>query len=345
MYANTGGGTSSDFTITGLTPRANDKFTGSGAHVTIASGDATQTTTAFTGDKTATIDPTNPLNGAEQLFTLHPATTGGGGGGTVPKVVTYISGPRGLIAVDTSGFPAYPIADVHGDIVANTDATGALTANPLTDEFGKQIGTGTPANRLGWTGNQQRYTIANNGTIRMGVRLHDPNLGRFLSIDPIDGGSANDYDYCNADPINCYDLVGTFGWSSVKKWARAAGVVATLVGVVALAAGASPLAVLYIGALGVGLSGTAAIAECADGGKRRNCYQAGGLAAFDLATFGGLQSGRTAIRWGAQGARVLVHGAGYLNFRGPKGSSIGGTGISGAPGGFYNPGSPVGPGY
>jgi hypothetical protein len=33
--------------------------------------------------------------------------------------------------------------------------------------------------------------------------------GVFLQTDPEPGGSANNYDYCNQDPINCYDLGGT----------------------------------------------------------------------------------------------------------------------------------------
>jgi hypothetical protein len=41
----------------------------------------------------------------------------------------------------------------------------------------------------------------------MGVRLYDPRLGRFLQVDPIEGGSANDYDY-PADPVNNVDLTG-----------------------------------------------------------------------------------------------------------------------------------------
>lgn len=32
--------------------------------------------------------------------------------------------------------------------------------------------------------------------------------GRFLQTDPVPEGNANSYDYCNADPINCYDLEG-----------------------------------------------------------------------------------------------------------------------------------------
>ncbi|GAX57165.1 hypothetical protein AQJ27_36135 [Streptomyces olivochromogenes] len=44
----------------------------------------------------------------------------------------------------------------------------------------------------------------------MGVRLYDPTTGRFLSIDPVPGGSANAYEYCGGDPINRYDLDGRF---------------------------------------------------------------------------------------------------------------------------------------
>ena len=42
---------------------------------------------------------------------------------------------------------------------------------------------------------------------------------RFLQTDPIKGGNANDYDYCTADPINCYDLDGRWG---IKKFFKKA---------------------------------------------------------------------------------------------------------------------------
>lgn len=37
----------------------------------------------------------------------------------------------------------------------------------------------------------------------------------FLQTDPIPGGSANAYDYCFQDPINCTDLNGQLGWPHI----------------------------------------------------------------------------------------------------------------------------------
>jgi hypothetical protein len=43
----------------------------------------------------------------------------------------------------------------------------------------------------------------------MGARVYSPMLGRFLQVDPVIGGSANDYDYVGGDPINRSDRAGT----------------------------------------------------------------------------------------------------------------------------------------
>jgi hypothetical protein len=52
----------------------------------------------------------------------------------------------------------------------------------------------------------------------MGARPYDPSLGRFYAVDRVDGGSLNSYDYCNQDPINCYDLNGLSSfWHKVGK--------------------------------------------------------------------------------------------------------------------------------
>ncbi|MGI8427250.1 MAG: RHS repeat-associated core domain-containing protein, partial [Actinomycetota bacterium] len=126
--------------------------------------------------------------------------TGGG------SIATYVEGPSGLLAIDTGGTPSYPISNAHGDIAGTTDANGNFTANPDSDEFGAGP---QPSNRLGWLGAKQRYSTGGSlALIRMGVRLYDPSLGRFLQVDPVEGGSANDYDYGWQDPVNNLDLDG-----------------------------------------------------------------------------------------------------------------------------------------
>ena len=127
-------------------------------------------------------------------------------------LTTYVSGPGGLLAIDTGGTASYPISNAHGDVVGMTDANALFKATPAIDEFG----VGTPASGgLGFLGNKERFSTGGGlDMIRMGVRLYDPSVGRFLETDPVAGGSANAYDYVNGDPINGSDLGGTCGWAT-----------------------------------------------------------------------------------------------------------------------------------
>jgi RHS repeat-associated protein len=82
-----------------------------------------------------------------------------------------------------------------------------LKATFSHDEFGNP--TSGSAGRYAWLGGKQRRTELPSGVIQMGARSYVPSLGRFLTPDPVFGGSANPYDYANQDPINNYDLDGT----------------------------------------------------------------------------------------------------------------------------------------
>jgi RHS repeat-associated protein len=124
----------------------------------------------------------------------------------------YVAGIDGSLTAITgaAGDIVLQLSDIHGDITVQLplDTEKAPIASSY-DEFGNQE-AGPGAARYGWLGSQQRSSETPTGSILMGVRLYDPAAGRFLSVDPVMEGSANAYDYCNGDPVNCYDINGRF---------------------------------------------------------------------------------------------------------------------------------------
>lgn len=112
---------------------------------------------------------------------------------------------------ESSGTTTFRLTDLHGDVVASASSSPSATKLLATfrfSEFGEPEGSSS-AGRFGWLGGKSRRTELPSGVIQMGARSYIPQLGRFLTPDPIPGGSANAYDYADQDPINNFDLTGT----------------------------------------------------------------------------------------------------------------------------------------
>jgi RHS repeat-associated protein len=110
---------------------------------------------------------------------------------------------------DSAAGVALQLTNLHGDAVATASLSQSATKPTATfefDEFGNPKQAGSI--RFGWLGGKQRRTELSSGVIQMGARSYVPMLGRFLTPDPILGGSANAYDYANQDPVNQFDLTG-----------------------------------------------------------------------------------------------------------------------------------------
>jgi RHS repeat-associated protein len=91
-------------------------------------------------------------------------------------------------------------------VSAETDPNGGTQAGMAYWAFGEtQATTGTPVNRLQYTGRENDGT----GLYYFRARYYDPTIGRFISEDPKKfAAGINFFAYCNNSPIGCNDPSG-----------------------------------------------------------------------------------------------------------------------------------------
>lgn len=146
----------------------------------------------------------------------------------------------------------YSLPNIHGDVFARTNSAGNILATYQTGPFGEVIvGQTMPSNTVkgasyNYVGQHQKLTESDfttpGGIVQMGARMYVPGLGRFLSVDPIEGGTSNAYVYV-LNPVNDFDLEGTISWRSIAKVAVGVAAVAG-----ALACGATVVCGIAVGA-------------------------------------------------------------------------------------------------
>jgi RHS repeat-associated protein len=104
-----------------------------------------------------------------------------------------------------TGTTLYYFAKDHlGSTAALTDSKGALVERETYDAYGNSAGSAKT--RFGYTG-RERDSLT--GLMYYRARFYDPQLGRFISEDPVRfSGGSNWYAYVNNNPVNFSDPTG-----------------------------------------------------------------------------------------------------------------------------------------
>lgn len=107
-----------------------------------------------------------------------------------------------LSAAVHAGTKHYYYTDAQGTVLAKADAGGNILATYDYRPYGAQALGTAPSGPAGYTGH---VNDPDTGLVYMQARYYDPEMGRFLSVDPVEPSAGgmfgfNRYDYANNNP-------------------------------------------------------------------------------------------------------------------------------------------------
>jgi RHS repeat-associated protein len=123
--------------------------------------------------------------------------------------------PGGVLATIQASGNVWSYPDLRGNITVTTNNTGVRLNLPVSYDPWGQPNPDSPTfanaaggNAFGAFGGNSKLTDAALGITILGARAYKAAGGRFLSVDPVEGGCANNYVYVFGDPLNKSDLTG-----------------------------------------------------------------------------------------------------------------------------------------
>ena len=121
---------------------------------------------------------------------------------TFARVLVCIAPMLAIQVASATETVTYYYSDNQGTVLATTNASGALTATIDYRPYGTQT-LGSPSDSPGYTGH---VNDVDSSLVYMQARYYDPNVGRFLSIDPVSVSQTNlfgfnRYAYADNSPV------------------------------------------------------------------------------------------------------------------------------------------------
>jgi len=194
--------------------------------------------------------------------------------GTAVRTYTY-----GLQRISESQFinnawtPSFYGYDGGGSVRQLTNTAGVVTDEYLYDAYGNSFTkSGTTPNNYLYRGEQYDSDL---GLYYLRARYYNPNTGRFMSRDPLDGkaldpASLHKYLYANGDPVDGVDHTGKgdlfeyqmLTWRRERAATKAMAAIGAKVAACYIAVAGTLVAALEHSGLGTGIGGAAILMDC-----------------------------------------------------------------------------------